>query len=1046
MDPKKDEEISIDFSKIKNFFKRGKKEETKYQEHAPKEENKEAGKKSDEDLDISIDFGKIKNFFKSGDKNKAVSTPNSDDEGISIDWKKAAGFFKKYGIVFVVLIPIILSIYVRMLAGQLLFADDWAGNSVISNIRSQIKSGIDQQYPNLPDSSKSALVDKELDKVINQNKQQIDKQIKDTSAYIKSFFQDESGKNYMPDIDPYYWFRYVKNEIEHGYPGDILKDGRSFDNHQLAPSGRFITADIFHIHFLAYFYRALHFFAPGLTVMRSMFYYPVFVIALCVLLVFLIAKKISGSLGGFFAGMIMAINAAVLGRTLFGHADSDAWVVFFPLIITWLFAATIGAKSTIKVVLLMTIAGFLSGLYAVSWSGWWHIFDFILATIAITFLYLAFVKFKNIKNNIGTLFLDTEIKNIIIAGLVFFASTAVFAAFFIGWTEFESSLLGPLTFSTIKAPVTPSLWPNVLTTVAELNEGSINGIINSMGGNFFFFISLMGLILSISRKGKLKVFDLIYIISSAVFYLGYFLFVKAGFDIPVSGLIIWIVLPIAIRISIFIYKKEEDYDFKLSILLALWMISTIYASIKGIRFTLLLAPAFSVAFGVTLGKSYLYLSELLSKELKIHKAIGNGVLIVLLLLVYVNPVNNPIKGAINVARSDIPIVNDAWYNTLAFINQNSSKDAIITSWWDFGHHFKALADRGVTFDGTTQTAQPAHWVGKLLMTDNEEQAMGIIRMLDCGGIKVFDMLNNISNDTHLSIRILNNIILLNREDAMKALRELKFNEEEIKNILLRTHCQPPEGYFIASEDMIGKSGVWSHFGSWNFERADIWQNARKMPQEDAVDYMIKRFNYTKERAENIYFEMQSIATDSEANSWIAPWPGYGGSISCSKNDKGVYICSNGMQVNLSNHDVFGIGQQGIVRPKVAVFTTEEGVLRKEFNGTTMDFGVTLIPKSESEIEGVLSSKELAGGMFTRMFYMKGHGLKYFKLVNHQRGLTGTNIFTYKLDWDGENSTIVQDYIDYLKPLKEEKQESSMNITNESSMNITNNSISNTSIS
>jgi hypothetical protein len=220
--------------------------------------------------------------------------------------------------------------------------------------------------------------------------------------------------------------------------------------------------------------------------------------------------------------------------------------------------------------------------------------------------------------------------------------------------------------------------------------------------------------------------------------------------------------------------------------------------------------------------------------------------------------------------------------------------------------------------------------------------------------------------------------------------------------------------------MFGKSGVWSHFGGWNFERADIWLNARKMPQEQAVEYMVKKFNYTRERAENIYFEMQSITSDSEANTWVAPWPGYGGVIGCNKNNNEIYACSNGFQINLSTYDIFAIGPQGIVRPKIAAFTTEDGLSFKEFNGTTIDFGVTIIPKNENELQAVLSSKELTGSMFTRMFYMQGHGLEYFKLFNHQRGLTGADIYTYKVDWQGKNRTIVSEYVDFFKKLAQEE--------------------------
>ena len=1025
MDSNEDEEISIDFGKIKNFFKKeGRKEKRT-------EESSEPQKEKTEDDELTIDFGKIKKFFKSEEKAedtakeggredeiaidfgkiKKIFSSGEETKGeeLQIDWGKAIDFFKRYGIVFIALIPLIFSIYVRMQAESLPITDRWAVDSVVNNIKSQIRAGIDQQYPNLPDANKDALVDAEFQKVISQNNNQIDEQIKATSNYFKSFFQDESGKRYMPDIDPYYWFRYSKNIVEHGHPGDILKDGRPFDTYQLAPLGRFVFPDMFHSYASAYFYKALHFFKPGLELMDSMFYLVIFFSMLCVLLVFLIGRKIAGNTGGFFAAAMLAVNGAFLSRTL--HPDNDVWVVFFPLLITWLFVSTIELRNTLKIALITAIAGFFTGLFTLAWSGWWYIFDFLLATIGLTFAYLVFANFNEIKRNARYILADTSLRNLILIGLLYFFSTAVFVALFSGWGAFWGSFIGPLSFPSIKAPVSAGdLFPNVLTTVAELNEGSIDGIINSIGGKFLFFISLLGVVLSVSRADGIKKFDFAYSIAAAMFYGLYFLLKNLGFDISIFGLLVWIMVPVLARIGISVYKKDSSYDFKLSILLSLWIVSTIFASIKGIRFTLLLAPAFSVAFGAALGKSYSYASMLLTKEFKIHKAVSSSILIVLLLLVYVNPT----RGAISAAGSDLPIINDAWYNALIAINQNSSENAIITSWWDFGHHFKAIADRRVTFDGTTQTTPAAHWVGKLLMTSDERQAMGILRMLDCGSNRAFNALYKTNNDTHLSIKLLNDIILLDKEDAEKKLEVLKFDKKQIENIISFTHCEPPpEAYFIASEDMIGKSGVWGHFGSWSFERADLWINARRMPQENAVEYMMKKFNYTREMAENTYFEMQAITSDSEANTWIAPWPGYGGATSCGKNDNGLYICGNGLQINLSSHDVFASSQQGIVRPRAAAFTTEDGILKKEFNGSTLDLGMTIIPKSENELEAVMSSKELTGGMFTRMFYMRGHGLKYFKLFNHQRGLTGTDIYVYKVDWEGGNSTIVEEYGDFL---------------------------------
>ena len=171
MDSKEDDDVSIDFSKLKNIFKGGKKEEKKEDALIKeiKEEEKddeitvdfgkfknffrsekgsevshaEAKKESDDEL--SFDFGKIKNVFKSSDKEK-----KSGDEELNVNWSGIGGFFSKYGVLFLVLIPIILSIYIRMQAGYLPVTDEWASRTVLDNLKSQVMADIKPQKPQPP--------------------------------------------------------------------------------------------------------------------------------------------------------------------------------------------------------------------------------------------------------------------------------------------------------------------------------------------------------------------------------------------------------------------------------------------------------------------------------------------------------------------------------------------------------------------------------------------------------------------------------------------------------------------------------------------------------------------------------------------------------------------------------------------------------------------------------------------------------------------------------------------------------------------------------
>jgi len=959
MEDKPDEEISVDLSKLwgkaKSVFKdkgeTGRKEQPQASvQHAP------PAKKNEE---ISIDFksikSKIKGLFGAGES----EIHKGGAEEASIDIRVLANFFKKYGIFLIALMPVILSIYIRMQPAGLPITDQWAANSVISSLRSQVASQVNSQYPNLPEANKNSIAESELQRFLQQNKGQVDQQISGASAYFKSFFQNEQGIFYMPDIDPYYWYRYARNIMEKGMIGDEIRDGRDWDNHQLAPLGRGVSADRFHSYFLAYFYMAWHVFNPDLTLMESVMYQPVLIVALSVFFAFLIGRRISGNVGGFFSALMVAVNTSYVGRTLFGHTDTDSWIIFFSLLIAWLFLESFESHRLSKNILFAVLAGFFTGVFSFAWSGWFFISDFLFVMAGITIAYCAVLAFLHAKINFIGIMKSKQIKHMLVSGMVYFIAVGISVSLFHSFALFKNSLL-PFSFISIKDPVRSSnLWPNVLTTVAELNEGSYNQVINSMGGTLIWYFGLAGILLTFLKK-----------------------------------------------------DSEGNRDIKYVILLGLWVVASSYASLKGIRFTLLITPAFSIAFGTSLGFLYYYLTRWISKELNIHKLISGSIIIILSLLFYINIAN----ASLNAASSDVPLVNDAWYNSLVKIRDNSKENAIITSWWDFGHHFKAIADRPVTFDGTTQESPNSHWVGRMFMINDEEESIGILRMIDCGQNNAYWSISDRLGDIHSSLKILKKIILLEKEDAEKELLESGFSKDEAEKILGYTHCNPPEAFAIASEDMIGKSGVWSHFGSWNFERSDIWFNTKGKSMEEAVSYMIDKFNYSKEKAEGLYFEIQSLNTPNEANAWISPWPGYGGTVGCSRNNESEssVACSNGFQINLTNMDIFAVGQQGTVRPKLFAYPVKDGVKIKEFAEGTVSIGFTLVPKSRNSYEIVLSSPELAGSIFTRMFYMNGHGLKHFDLFGHERGLTGTDIYVYKADWEGGNMTIVSEYLDNLK--------------------------------
>ncbi|MBN1157450.1 FKBP-type peptidyl-prolyl cis-trans isomerase [Candidatus Woesearchaeota archaeon] len=964
-----DDDIEIDFGKIRDRLKKVFKENPEKKKH-----KKDDAEEKEADDEITIDFSGIKKFFKSKPEKKKGKRESPREEEISIDFKSSfrevRGFFSRHTVLVLLIIAVFMAVYFRAMPAQIKVTDEWAKNSVHNYFRNQISTEINGQYPNLPQANKNNLIEAEFQKFLTQNKDQVNEQIKQASEYYKTQLRDENGNNYLSAIDAYFWARHARNIVNNGHPGDMLVDGKPYDNHMMAPLGRFVPSDMFHAYLEAYFYKFIRFFNPDATIPGVVFYMPVLLSALAVIPAFFIARRVGGNMGGFFAAMMVAIHPAFLTRTIGGAADSDAHNVLFPLLITWIFLEAFEIKDLKRKSVFAAVAGLLVGLYSFAWNSWWYIFDFLIGAAAVYLLFHTVTHFGKIKKDFRKFLSSPEIKHTLLLVLVFIVCSVASVSMMNSFNTFKGAMLeGPFNFIKLKAVAQTTIWPNVFTTVAEQNPLSFSQAIDEIGGKFLFFIAMIGAFLTLVKK-------------------------------DIHGKI----------------------DVKYAALLIIWIASTTYASVKGTRYTLLLVPAFSIAFGISIGVVFSYLLKWVTKGLKIEKSLSIVVLFLLFCLLFFIPVKGAGSSSIWKQANDIAIhanlndMSDGWYVALDKINKEADKNAIVNSWWDFGHWFKYIADRPVTFDGTSQNSPQAHWIGKVLVTDNEEQAVGILRMLDCGATNAFDEVDREKNDTLASVNILYDLFEKDKEDARAVLKEEGFNDEQADKILSYTHCEPPEDYFIASEDMIAKSGVWAHFGSWNFTKAKMYYLTRGLGREKAIELLQKEFELNSDDAVEIYYE----ATTADPNQWIARWPGYAsGFVGCAKKDENTLECGNGIIIDMkspSKYEAYIESAQTMIHPKIFAYPVEDKIVVTEYSepliksSTGELIGVTLVP-SGKEYGVVLSSPELTNSIFTRLFFLQGQGLRHFKLFTHQNSLTGGDVWVWKVDWQGSEPNMM----DELKP-------------------------------
>jgi hypothetical protein len=304
-----------------------------------------------------------------------------------------------------------------------------------------------------------------------------------------------------------------------------------------------------------------------------------------------------------------------------------------------------------------------------------------------------------------------------------------------------------------------------------------------------------------------------------------------------------------------------------------WLLATFFASTQGVRFVLLGVPAFAVGFGIAVGWTFIALSEAII-ALWTRPFIIKGVVGALLLFLVFNPVAayDPIERAYAVGRQQAPGLNDAWWNTMTVLREQTPPDTIVTSWWDFGHWFRNIGNRSVTFDGGSQNPEPGHWVGKTLLTNDEDQALGILRMLNCGQNTAFDIAYK-TLDVVPAKRLIDELTLLDRDAAQERLAKTTLSAADQALVLENTHCTPQHQVFITSGDMIGKAGVWGHFGSWSFERSMAYLYATQYSQSEAIA-KIEAMGLSTLEATSLYSEAKALPNAQTANTWISGWPNY----------------------------------------------------------------------------------------------------------------------------------------------------------------------------
>lgn len=833
-----------------------------------------------------------------------------------------------------------INVYFRLNSLFLPSIDRIAKEVAYTELRNKLYNDILMSQPDLSERDKEKVLSMLVKKAVKEKKSEINREILEKSKELKAYFQDERGWAYLQEADSYRWLRRVDNFLTLGHFGNLRVNNQDYDTLMSAPLGNKVEPLRLHFYIGIYFYKFLHLFNKQLSLMNCLGLLPVFFSAIMVIAIFILSMLLGISCSSsFVVSLVIGLSPYILTKTSFGWFDTDIYNVSLPLIIVWSLACFFIEKLSRYRFLFLFLCGLLIGIYSSLWPIWWHILYILLVSL---FLYYLNYLIYNKQNTILT-----KLKESLLA-IFLFASFSYLSVFAVsGWDTVKKSFLEPFSYLSLRQGLAlDNFWPNLAFTVGELKRAEIREIVFGMGGSPFLYGGIFGFLILVIFKRNLQNFT------------------EKGF---------------------------------LFFTLLVWLLTMLGLTSFGIKFIEFLVIPLGISFGIFLDmlnnsinpkQSHIVFFKRINA--KVYNLISASLFIITTLI----PLYNASKISI------VPLINDSWWNMLTKIKQTTPKDAVINAYWNQGDWIMSIAKRATINDPSWQYTAVPYWFSKALLSTNEEEAFGILRMLNSGANQAFEEFSRrLGNDKLLSLKLINKIILLEKEETVVLLSKYTQDKEVIAKILKSIYGPPPPSYLLIYDQMVNIMPTLSTIANWDFERVDLLHKYSIFNKNDFIDYCKKHLKYSEDYVQTIYADLKS-RDRSNLLQWVSKesYQFYTPNLESFDDSGKLIFFDNGIVIDMENLRAYFRDSRGSKElvPMDLIFIDEDTV-RENINTKGDTAYSVLLTKRNGIYKAVLFSRPLAQSLFFKLYFMNGKGLKHFKLVHSERKDRGTSVFLYKIE-------------------------------------------------
>ena len=534
----------------------------------------------------------------------------------------------------------------------------------------------------------------------------------------------------LHEYDPFFNYRATQFIVENGIPAYL----DWHDDMSWYPTGRDVVSTsqpMLHIT-AAISYQI---FGAGSELYDFTIMFPVVIGSATAIVMFAIVRTIGGTTAGLLASLFFAISVPILYRGLIGWFKSEPLGMFYGLLGVYFFLSGIKSNNGKSSLLRLVAGGVIIGLGISSWGG----IQFFILPLTLFFLALPFFrkdkKFLMWALPIFTFSLLASTSMFEIADSTFLLSTESGSSYglykfsdtggvmaFIGYGS--AVLIGTTAIAMIILMIQKiSQKHQVRNGVAVLAVTTIIGIAVLSSGFVdlpeYRYVNALNPFLTTTDP----LTDSVSEHSTPTMKITFAFF---SVMIVFAGIGAWLIFQNKVNRSM---KIKTDM-----VVFALIMgLIGVYASAAFVRAEIF--AAFSIIILSSIGISILASKILERKIFKDYtitakastKVVFVGVIIILLALPLVLPLDrNMVVSAIfppailtaNANLSPTFVTND-WKDAMQWLKENTPKDAVVASWWDYGYYITTLGERKTLADNATLNDWQIRKIASMLFSNTD---------------------------------------------------------------------------------------------------------------------------------------------------------------------------------------------------------------------------------------------------------------------------------------------------------------------------------------